>query len=89
MTKSLIFQDNPPHAIPPGCGACDRNEVKLTLRKNGRLYRYILRDKVVVEDIYVVMLKAAAFSIQQGEPYAGTPPDRSIRDFILKQNVVI
>ena len=88
--KSLLFQDGAtPHILPPGCGICDRIEVPITLRKAGRLYRFILRDKVGVDDILVIMVKAAAFAIQQGEPYSGTPPARSVKDFIIKTETVI
>ena len=89
MAKSLLFQDNPPHATPPGCGMCDRNEVPVTLRKNGRIYRFVLRDKIVVDDVYLTQVKAAAFAIQQGEPFAGQPPARSVRDFLIKLDVVV
>jgi len=90
MAKSLLYQDGQTaHQIPPGCGLCDRNEVPITIRKNGRLYRFTLRDKVVVDDLYVVWIKAVAFAIQQGEPYAGFPPPRNVRDFLIKLDVVV
>lgn len=88
--KSLLFQTGAsPHTVPPGCGLCDRNEVPVTIRKNGRLYRFILRDKISVDDVLLIMIKAAGFAIQNAEPYSGTPPDRSVRDFLIKQDVVI
>lgn len=86
--KSLLFTDSTPFNEPPGCGPC-RTEVVRTFRKNGRLYRVVLRDKIVVEDPYLVMVKAFAFAIQQGEPYMGVPPPRTIRDFLIKSSVVI
>jgi hypothetical protein len=87
--KSLLFQDGAtPFVEPPGCAA-GRQEVTVAIRKDGRVYRYTLRDKITVEDPYLMMLKAAAFSIQTGEPYNGTPPSRSVRDFLIKQSVVI
>lgn len=90
MAKSLLYQtDATPFQVPPGCGLCDRNEVPITLRKNGRLYRFILRDKIVVDDIYLIGIKAAAFAIQQGEPHAGVPADRTVKDFLIKQDIVI
>ncbi len=89
MARSILYQDNAPHALPPGCGMCDRNEVPVSLRKDGRIYRFVLRDKIVVEDLLMVMVKAAAFSIAQGEPYAGTPPARSVKDFLIKQDTIV
>jgi hypothetical protein len=89
MTRSLLFQDDPQFTMPPGCGLCDRVEVPVSLRKNGRIYRFVLRDKVVVEDLLMVGVKAAAFAISEGEAYAGTPPSRAIRDTLIKQDVVI
>jgi hypothetical protein len=89
MARSLLYQDGATLHVPPGCGQCDRTEIPVSLRKGGRIYRFILRDKIVVEDMLIVMMKAAAFAIAQGEAYAGTPPARQLRDFIIKQDVVI
>ncbi len=88
--KSLLFQGVTPFVEPPACALnpC-RTEVPITLRKNGRLYRFILRDKVVPEDPYLVMVKAAAFAISEGEPYSGQVPDRGTRDFLIKDSVII
>lgn len=88
MAKSLLFTDTLPFGVPPGCSPC-RQEVVYTVRKFGRLYTFKLRDKITVEDPYLVMVKAEAFAIQQGEPYAGIPPERAVRDFLIKSNVVI
>lgn len=89
MTRSLLFQDDSQFAAIPGCSVCDRVEVPVSLRKDGRIYRFVLRDKIVVEDLLLVAMKAAAFAISQGEAYAGTPPSRAIRDTLIKQDVVI
>lgn len=86
--KSLLFQGNSVFTEPPFCAA-GREEVPITVRSEGRLYRYVLRDKIMPEDPYLVMVKAAAFSIQTGEPYNGTPPSRSVRDFLIKSSLVI
>jgi hypothetical protein len=86
--KSLLFSDDSPFTVPPGCGL-GRREVVRVVRKNGRLYKMFIRDKIMPEDPYLVMVKAGAFAIGQGEPYPGTPPERSMRDFLVKQNVVI
>lgn len=87
--KSLLFQEGAtPFEEPVGCGI-GRQEVSINLKKDGRTYRYVLRDKIAAEDSYLVMVKATAHSIQTGEPYNGTPPSRSVRDFLIKQSVVI
>lgn len=87
--KSLLFQENAtPFTEPPDCQV-GRQEKTINIKKDGRIYRYVLRDKLVPEDVYLVLVKAAAFSIQTAEPYNGTPPNRSVRDFLIKQSVVI
>lgn len=89
MAKSLLFQDVTEFRIPPGCGLGERVEVPISLRKNGRIYHFMLRDKIVPEDLLSIMVKAAAFAISQGEPYAGTPMPRSVKDYLIKLDVVI
>ena len=84
--KSLLFTGDLPFGVPPGCAPC-RQEVSVTIRKFGRLYTLKMRDKISVEDPYLVLVKAEAFAIQQGEPYAAIVPERTIRDFLIKQNV--
>lgn len=86
--KSLLFSDSSPFVQPPSCGPC-RIDREVSVRKDGRIYRFRLRDKIVVEDPFLVMVKAEAFSIAANEPYMGRPPPRSIRDFLLRSNVVI
>lgn len=86
--RSRLFADDSPFSEPPDCHPC-RIEVERTIRKNGRLYHLVLRDKIVVEDPYLVMVKATAFAVAQGEPYNGTVPPRGIRDFLIKSSVVI
>ena len=88
MAKSLLFTDDLPFGEIPGC-APGRQEVSYSIRKFGRLYTFKLRDKICVEDPYLVLVKAEAFAIQQGEPFAGIPPERAVRDFLIKSNVVI
>ena len=89
MARSLLSQEDAPLQVPPGCGLAERVEIPVSLRKNGRIYRFVLRDKLVVEDILLMMMKAAAFAISEGEPYAGTPPPRNLKDFLIKQDTVI
>jgi hypothetical protein len=86
MPKSLLFTGDVPFGVPPGCGPCCQ-EVPVTIRKNGRLYNMVLRDKLVVEHPYLVLVKAEAFALGQGEPYAGIVPPRSLRDFLIKNNL--
>ena len=87
--KSLLYQDSTQMNVPPGCLLGERAEVPVSLRKNGRIYRFMMRDKIVTEDLLAIMVKAAAFAISQGEPYAGTPPPRSVKDFLIKTDTVI
>jgi hypothetical protein len=88
MPKSLLFTGGVPFTVPPGCGPC-RQEAVITVRKNGRLYTYTLHDQIVVEDPYLMLVKAEAFALKVGEQYNGTAPPRSVRDFLIKSNVVI
>ncbi len=86
--KSLVYTGDVPYVDPEGCGT-GRTEVPVTIRKNGRLYRIVARDKITVEDPYIIMVKAEAFSIRTGEPFQGTTPPRAVRDYLVKNNIVI
>ncbi|WP_394831805.1 hypothetical protein LVJ94_35345 [Pendulispora rubella] len=86
--KSLLFSGLLPYSVPPSC-APQRTEVPVTVRKHGRLYRLVLRDKITVEDPYLVLVKAAIFAIRSNEPYMGRPPTRSVRDFLIRSSVVV
>lgn len=87
--KSLLFQDDATPFTDPSSCFSGRTEVPITFRKNGRLYKLVLRDKVQVEDPYLVLVKARAFAIRTGEPFSGKPPSRSVRDFLIKSSLVI
>jgi len=88
--KSLIYQGVTPLVEPSGCGAIPcRTEVPIRIKRGSRVYNFILRDKVIPEDPYLILVKAIAFSIQQREPYVGRPPDRGVRDFLIKNTVII
>lgn len=89
MAKSLLYQNGSEMGIPPGCLHGVRSEVPVSVRKDGRIYHFVLRDTVVPEDVTGVMMKAAAFAISQGEPYAATPVSRALRDVLIKQNTVV
>lgn len=86
--RSILFDDTLPFGVPPGCTPC-RQEAVVTIRKFGRLYTFKMRDKISVEDPYLVLVKAEAFAIKEGEPFAGLTPERDVRDFLIKSNVVI
>ena len=89
MPKSLLFVDGAlPFSVPPGCEPC-RQEASVVIRKFGRLYTMTMRDKIYIDDPYLVLVKAEAFALGQGEPYAGLTPDRTVRDFLIKSNVQI
>lgn len=72
---------------PPECGP-GREESPVTIKMNGKLYTFIFRDKIVPEDPYLVAVKAAAFAIKRVEEYRGVPPPRTVRDFLIKQNLI-
>lgn len=88
--RSLLAQGVTPFTVPDGCELepC-RTEVSFTLRENGRLYRFVARDKIFPEDLYFVLVKAAAFAIRHAEPYNGKTPERNVKDFLIKNNLVI
>lgn len=86
--KSLLYQEDSPFELPSICTPC-RQEVKVTIRKDGRLYHFTARDKVVVEDPYLLMVKAQAFSISESEPYSAQVTPRNVRDFLIRTNVLI
>lgn len=86
--KSFLFRDVTPFTESDDCTP-GRTEVNVSLRKDGRIYRFIIRDKVTVEDPYLVLVKARAFAIRTGEPFGAQPPSRSVRDFLIKSSVVI
>lgn len=89
--KSLLFQNTGlPFVTPVECSSLTkRKEVPINIRKGGRIYRYVLRDKIAPEDPYLVLVRASAFAIQTGEAYNGSVPGRDIRDFLIKNNVGI
>jgi hypothetical protein len=90
VAKSLLYQEGETTlVVPPGCEIGERTEVPVSIRYKGRIYRAVLRDKVVVEDPLVVLVKASAFAIREGEPYQGQEVKRNVKDFLIKQNVVV
>lgn len=88
--RSLLFQGITPLIEPRSCGAIPcRTEIPINIKKDGRMYQFILRDRIVPEDLYLPMVKAIGFAIGQNEPYAGKAPERPVRDFLVKSNVVV
>lgn len=88
--KSLLFQGGSSFPVPPGCSALPcRQEVEVRLKKDGRIYRFVVRDKIVPEDPQLMLSRATAFALQTGEAYNGTPPNRALKDFLIKGNLVI
>ena len=77
-----------PFVQPPGCGP-GRMETPFRMKSGGKMYNFVFRDKIVPEDWYLIALKAAAFSIARSEQYRGVPPSRTVRDFLVKNNVII
>jgi hypothetical protein len=66
-----------------------RTEKTFAIRKNGKLYRFTVRDKIVPEDPMFMLIKAAAYARKTNTSYAGNAPKRSVRDFLIKDSVVI
>jgi len=86
--KSLLFQDGAPFVEPDICTPC-RKEAEVVIRGRSRVYRVKVRDKIVVDDWYLVAVKAAAFAIQNAEPNTVVTLPRKARDFLIKENLVI
>ena len=88
--KSLLYQGSLSVPVPSSCTALPcRSEETFALRKDGRLYRFTVRDKIVPEDPYFMLVKAAAYARKTTTAYAGRTPKRSVRDFLIKDSVVI
>jgi len=85
---SLLHQPDPPFEQPPGCEP-GRVENSRRFIKNGKIYTMTWRDKVVIEDPYLVMVRASAYAIRMNEPYGARTPRRSYRDFLIKSSLVI
>jgi len=85
---SLLFQPNPPFEQPDACGPGRTENIRRFI-KNGKVYTMVWRDKVTIEDPYLVMVKAAAYAIRMNEPYGARTPRRDFRDFLIKNNLII
>jgi len=80
--KSIISFS--PFNIPSECGPC-RTELSFSIEATpGKLFTFTLRDKLVPEDHFLVMVKAEAFAIARNEVFRGLPLPREARDFLIK-----
>jgi hypothetical protein len=86
---SRLYQLDSTFDIPADCLASGRAETKKRFLKNGKIYTMVWRDKVTIEDPYLVMVKAAAYAIRMNEPYGARTPRRDYKDFLLRSSVVI
>lgn len=86
--RTLLRRTPPvvPYAEPVGAGP-GRTERKIVISKYGKLYTITLRDKIVPEDPLLMMIKAEAYAIQNNESNGTKPPDRTVRDFLIKSSV--
>ena len=85
---ALSLLPSSPFTLPADCEPC-RVEEQFAIQIRGKIYRFTLRDKIVPEDPYLVALKAQAFSISRVEQYRGLPPPRTVRDFLVRTDLVI
>lgn len=85
--KSILHQTTSPFPDAVQCAAC-REEDAFSVYKNGYIYKFVMRDKVAIEDPHITMMKALAFQIQHSVPYPGAVPSRTLRDFLIKTSVV-
>lgn len=87
--KSLLFQAGATDFVEPETCGPGRVEIPIDIRKQGRIYHFVLRDRLLPEDPYFTMVKAKAFAVQTGEAFNGAPPARSLRDILIKDSVII
>lgn len=88
VPETALQSQFPEELRPLDCGPC-RVEQQFSLKMNGKLYTYTLRNKVLPEDWLINASRAEAFSIERAEEYRGTPPSRAVRDALIKSNVEI
>lgn len=56
---------------------------------NGRMVTVIVRDSVVPEDPYLVLVRAKALSVRTGEALNASRTTRAIKDLLIKTNISI
>jgi len=86
--KSVLFQPSNPFPGVTPCPPC-RTEQAFDIHKNGYVYSFVMRDKIVPEDPYIVMIKALAFAVRYSSVYPGAEPPKAVRDFLIKSSVVV
>ena len=86
--RSKLSLPGSPFVVPLDCGI-GRTEVTRRVIKNGKIYTMTLRDKITIEDPYLVMVKASAYAIRTDEPYDARTPRRDYRDMLIKSNLII
>lgn len=84
--RSLLSQPTSPFPNAVLCPA-GRTEDTFTVVHNGLLYRFVLRDKVTIEDPYLALVKATAFAIKHGVGYPGAQPTKQLKDSLVKTPV--
>lgn len=86
--KSLLYSPGQVLEQPEDCGPC-RKEVTARFKYKGNLYTLVMRDKILIEDPYMVLVKAMAYATRTGGPYQGRIVPRSVRDFLIKSTVQV
>jgi len=84
---SLLFRADSPIQLSDTCDK--RTEVRDRFIKNGKMYTTVIRDKITIEDPYLVLVKSAIYAIAMDEPYGGKTPRRDYRDYLIKVSVII
>jgi hypothetical protein len=87
--KSLLYQDTNLPFTPPAECAAGRKETSVSFISNGKLITLTSKSKICASDPYIRLVKAFLYSLQTGEPYAGVPPNRAIKDLLVRENVTI
>jgi hypothetical protein len=84
---SLLFRSDSPVQLEDSCDK--RTEIIKRYIKNGSIYTTVLRDKITIEDPYLVLVKSSIYAIANDEPYGGKVPRRDYRDYLIKNSVFI
>ena len=67
-----------------------RNEVTISFPlADGIIRRAVIRDKIVIEDPYLKLVRAKLFSIKQNDDFAAELTTRKIKNALIKQNIQI
>ena len=67
-----------------------RNEVVIRFPlADGTIRTAIVRDKIVIEDPYLKLVRAKLYSIKANDDFAAELTTRKIKDALIKQNIQI